>query len=159
MAKPTPPSLARVVGLRRKDGRPPGLAHVTLLSFGNLEERPGGFVRLLLGKMEGFEARAFHVAFDRIIERPCVTLRSRKTLQAAKAFQVGLANHLIARGFASFEKLPEAHLTLNYGRDGLGTEVIRPIEWCVDEVLLIESVHGQARHIVRGRWQLNPLLI
>ena len=159
MAKPPRGPLSRVAGLARKDARRPDLAHVTLLPFVDLRDGTGEFVFDLLARMRGFGPDAFHLAFDRIVERQCVTLRSGKMLQGARRFQRTLIGHLRERGFEYFGKSPEPHLTINYHRDGRGNEVIEPISWRVEEVLLIESVYGQSRHIEHGCWPLNPLLV
>lgn len=159
MGKPKPAPLASITALSRYGGRPAELTHVTLLPFADLVHERADFVPDLLETMRGFEEEAFHVGFNRIVEGQCVTLRARRVQKAAGIFQERLVEFLERRGFEAFEKPPKVHLTINYRRDGQGNEAIRPIEWCVDEVLLIESIHGQARHVVHGRWPLSPLLI
>jgi 2'-5' RNA ligase len=47
---------------------------------------------------------------------------------------------------------PEPHVTINYRGDRLGSRKIDPIGWTVEEILLVESVVGQTRHIVHGCW-------
>lgn len=159
MAKPTPRALAQILDMPRKDGRRPDLAHVTLLTFVDLERCVAGLLLRLLEAMRGFRADAFHLGFNRIVEGRCVTLRSRRAQQGARDFQEGLTRFLRARGFETFLPPPQVHLTINYRRDGRGAEPIRPVAWCVDEVLLIESLHGKSRHVEHGRWPLGPLLL
>lgn len=159
MAKPPPSPLAQAVAMQRYGGRPAELAHVTLLPFADLNEAPPSFVAKLLRAMRGFRAEAFHLCFDRIAEGQGVTLRSRRLQRSAWDFQEHLARFLAARGFTTFGKAPKVHLTINYRRDGHGDEVIARIGWCVEEVLLIESLHGQSRHEVHGRWRLDSLLL
>jgi RNA 2',3'-cyclic 3'-phosphodiesterase len=159
MAKPTPMPLADIISMPRYGGRPAELAHVTLLPFADLNERPESFVPHLVERMRGFDEEAFHLCFDRIEERRCVTLRSRRRHRKARRFQGELVRFLTERGFTTFQKAPEVHLTINYQRDGRGSEAIPPLAWCVDEVLLIESVYGKSRHIVHARWPLRSLLL
>lgn len=159
MAKPPRQPLAAILAQPRKDARRPDLAHVTLLPFADLDDEPDSLVPDLVEAMRGFHARAFHLLFDQVTERHCVTLRSRKSLREARRFQANLARHLASRGFTDFGRAPEVHLTLNYHRDGLGRQTIVPIEWRVDEVLLVESVHGRSLHVEHGRWPLAPLLL
>ena len=136
--------------------RNPGLLHLTILALADgREESLPRFIEL----MDGFGAYAFHVKFDRIIESRVVALSSRKRLQRAEEFQQQLVQFLQRGGFTSFSSPPKPHVTLRYGRDGMGNEMIPSIGWKVDEVLLIESLVGRATHIERGRWQLEPLLI
>lgn len=159
MGKPKPGALARITALSRYGGRPPELAHVTLLPFADLARECTGFVPNLLAAMHGSKEDAFHIGFNRIVEGQCVTLRARRVLKEADVFQERLVGFLKLRGFETFAKPPKVHLTINYRRDDRGDDAIEPIAWCVDEVLLIESPHGQARHVTHGRWPVSPLLI
>jgi RNA 2',3'-cyclic 3'-phosphodiesterase len=159
MAKPTPRAIAYIAGLARKDRRALDLAHVTLLVFADLERRVAGFLDEVLEALRGFEADAFHVGFNRIVEGRCVTLRSRRLQRDARDFQAQLTRFLRRRGFDDFREPPDVHLTINYHRDRQANQTIPPFDWCVDEILLIESVYGKSRHIVHGRWPLLPLLL
>lgn len=159
MGKPKPAALAKITALPRYGGRSAELAHVTLLPFADLARESADFVPNLLAMMRGFEEDAFHVGFNRIVEGHCVTLRARRVQKAACVFQERLLAFLKLRGFETIAKPPKVHLTINYQRDGQGDQPIEPIAWCNDEVLLIESIHGQARHVVHGRWSLCPLLV
>lgn len=160
MAKPPREPLSQIASLPRMSAaRAPSLAHVTLLPFADLADQPARFVPDLLARMRGFGAFAFHVCFDRIVEHRAVTLRPGRTPSAARTFQNGLVDYLTAGGFEAFGKPPAVHLTISYVRDGQGNEPIAPIGWRVDEVLLVESIHGKATHKVHGRWQLDPLLV
>jgi RNA 2',3'-cyclic 3'-phosphodiesterase len=159
MGKPPPAALARIMALPRYGGRAAELAHVTLLPFADLAREPANFVPRLLETMRGFKEDAFHIGFNRIAEGRCVILCARRVQNAAGVFQDRLVGFLEQRGFAAFQVPPKVHLTINYRRDGRGGEAIEPIAWCMDEVLLIESVYGQARHVMHGRWPLSPLLI
>lgn len=159
MAKPPPRALSEVMSQSRKDGRRPDLAHVTLLRFADLECSSAGFLACLLEAMRGFRHDAFHIGFNRIVESRCVTLRSRRLQREARDFQEDLLRFLEARGLSEAPHAPQIHLTINYRRDGMGGEAIRPFDWCVDEVVVIESISGQSRHVVHGRWPLDRLLL
>lgn len=129
---------------------------MSLLAFVDLAEAPPSFLSVLCELLKGFEAAAFHVAFDRIEERRAVTLRSSAPLTAVRQFQTEFTGYLKAAGFPFFGPPPEPHVTINYRGDGKGTEGIHPVGWKVEEVLLIESVVGQAQHISHHRLALNP---
>jgi 2'-5' RNA ligase len=129
---------------------------MSLLAFVDLAEVPPSFLSALCGLLENFEAPAFHVTFDHIEERRAVTLRSSAPLTAARQFQTEFTDFLKAAGFRFFGSPPEPHVTINYRGDGKGIEEIPPVGWKVEEVLLIESVVGQARHIPHHRLALNP---
>lgn len=160
MSKPPPPILSRMSQL---DRMPPqsGLErlHATLLALGDLAELPEGHLPAVLEAMDGFHADAFHMYFDYIVEGEVVALRSRKKQRGADAFRKHLVRFLQERDFHAFVVPGKAHVTLRYDRDGKGDEPIQPIDWRVDEVLLIESLGGKSTHVERGRWQLDPLLI
>lgn len=160
MAKPPPDILAQLSALpRRSRERPSDLLHVTLLAFVDLADWPPEFMPLLGEILSGFEADAFDIMFDRIVERRAVTLRSSRPLKPARAFQRQLMDFLKSQGFRWFGAAPVPHLTVNYHGDGLGDEPTAPIAWRVEEVLLIESFYGKARHEVRGRLRLRqPML-
>jgi 2'-5' RNA ligase len=157
MAKPTVDAAAAIFDLSRCDRRRRReLLHMSLLAFVDLAEVPPSFLSILCKLLKGFEAPAFHVAFDRIEERRAVTLRSSAPLAAVRRFQTEFTDYLKAAGFPFFGSPPEPHVTINYRSDGKGTEEIHPVGWKVEEVLLIESVVGQARHIPHHRLALTP---
>ena len=85
-----------------------------------------------------------------------MTLRTRLALAEARAFQAALIRHLlIRRAPIGLGTTPEPHLTINYRGDGLGARKTDPINWTVNEVLLIESVVGKTTHVEHGRWPLR----
>lgn len=157
-----PPMLERraVAAMPRySSARDPALLHLTIMGLFDLAGQPEELLHTFAGLMKGFFAYAFHVRFDRIAESGVVALSSRRQLQGAVEFQRQLTQYLRSRDFTWFGKPPRPHMTIRYGRDGVGDEAILPIGWRVDEILLIESLGGKATHIERGRWQLEPLLI
>ena len=155
MVKPPADVAARIHALSRNDRhRDVALLHMTLAAFGDLAEAPAGFLELVIRGLDEFAAGAFPVRFDRIECRKATTLRSSTPLAAAWEFQRRLAEYFEQHGFREFNLPPELHVTINYRGDRLGSEAIAPIEWTATEMLLVESVTGQARHIVHGRWSL-----
>jgi 2'-5' RNA ligase len=155
MAKPPAEIVARIHSLPRNDQRRAAdLLHITFAAFMDLAEAPAGFLELVIRGIDDFDANAFPVRFDRIECRKATTLRSSAPLAAAWEFQRQLAEYFQQHGFKEFNLPPELHVTINYRGDGLGAEAIDPIEWIAAEILLVESVVGQARHIVHGRWPL-----
>lgn len=156
MAKPPPEVAARIAALPRNDPkRGPDLLHVTLMKLFDLADAPPAWLPAVIAALEAFAGPAFPLAFDRIEARKAVTLRTRDPLLAARAFQAALVRHLLERrapiGLAT---TPEPHLTINYKDDRQGGRKTEPIGWTVDEILLIESVVGQTRHVEHGRWPL-----
>jgi 2'-5' RNA ligase len=155
MAKPPPDVRDRISTLARTGrDRSPELLHMTLLQFGDLAYLPTEFVPILLSILKEFEADALEFLFDTIVERKAVTLRPSLG-SAGRNLQITLMDFLKSRDFPFFGAAPAVHVTINYRRDGKGDERIDPIAWRVDEILLIESIHGEARHELRGRVPLR----
>ena len=48
----------------------------------------------------------------------------------------------------------EPHLTLLRDRIAAPEEFIEPVSWRVQEFVLLDSIHGEGRHEVLGRWAL-----
>lgn len=157
MAKPPPQAAARIAALLRNDpGRGQELLHVTLLKLFDLHHAPPQWLPTLIAALDAFDGAAFPLAFDRIENTKAVTLRTRAPLPEARAFQAALVRHLLERRAPlMLGTTPEPHLTINYGGDRVGTQKIEPVGWAVEEILLIESVVGKARHVEHGRWPLR----
>lgn len=156
MAKPPADIAARIAALPRNDRRRGAdLLHMTFATFGDLAEAPAGFLELVIRGLDDFDACAFAVRLDRIECRKATTLRSSTPLAAAWEYQRRLAEYFEQHGFREFNLPPELHVTIDYRGDGLGAEAIEPVEWTAAEMLLVESVTGETRHVVRGRWPLS----
>jgi 2'-5' RNA ligase len=141
--------------LRAQPNRAAGLLHVTMLKLAiDLADHTGALLPFLLAAMQDFQGNAFRMVFDRVVETGHVTLHGSEPMLGVTSFQAALMDHLLRREFEFLGDAPVPHMTLRYGTDGRGSETIDPISWRVEELLLIESVHGQARHRVRGRWPL-----
>lgn len=157
MAKPPPEVAAQVASLSRNDQRRgPELLHVTLLSLFDLAVAPGDWLTVAITALDAFEGSPFPLSFDRIEERRAVTLRTRDPLPEARALQAGLLRFLLERRVPlMLGTTPIPHLTINYRGDGQGARKITPIGWTVTEILLVESVLGQTRHVEHGCWALT----
>lgn len=138
--------------------RNPSLLHCTILPLFDLAEYPQE-LDVFVDLMGDFRATAFYLRFDCIVEKGVVALSSRTRSRGATEVQQHLVHFLRTRGFSQFGTPPRPHVTINYNGDGKGNETIPPISWRVEELLLIESLGGKSTHLVRGRWQLDPLLI
>lgn len=157
MAKPPLDAAARITALPRNDPkRGPELLHVTLTTLFDLATAPPAWLPAVIAALDGFEGNRFALSFDRIRVGKCVTLRSREPLLEARAFQAALIRFLLERGAPiMLGTTPEPHVTINYTDDRQGNRAIEPIGWTVDQILLVESVVGQARHVEHGRWVLR----
>ncbi len=161
MAKPPPHVQAQIAALPRNDpGRGGELLHVTLLKLFDLHYAPPEWLAQVIAALDSFDAPAFPLAFDRIENRKCVTLRTRALLAEARAFQKALVDHLLAaRAPMMLGTTPEPHVTINYRGDRLGSQKTAPIGWTVAEILLVESIVGKTTHVEHGRWPLRPAAV
>lgn len=154
MAKPPGAILAELTRLRASLGiesrYAPDRLHSTLLPLGQSSRETIDAARRILG---GFHADPFPVSFDHVEGN---TLKRRKGLRAPADFQRALARHFAVSGFLAPPYGFDLHLNLDYGTRPDRRVSIAPLSWRVAEVLLIESVHGEGRHIEHGRF---PLLV
>ncbi|WP_343520640.1 2'-5' RNA ligase family protein [Sphingomonas sp.] len=120
--------------------------HSTLLPIGESTEPA---IDAIHRAMQAFDAEPFPVAFDHIEGD---TLKPRKGQRAPGYFQRALVARIARCGVPLPDYAFSLHLNLAYGGSSTRRAAIPPIEWPVDEILLIES--GNGRHIDHGRWPL-----
>jgi 2'-5' RNA ligase len=161
MAKPPPEAQAQIAALPRNDSqRGPHLLHVTLLKLFDLHYARPEWLGQVIAALDTFDAPAFPLAFDRIENRKCVTLRTRAPLPEARAFQAALVRHLLEhKAPLMLGTTPEPHVTINYRGDRLNAQKTAPIGWTVAEILLVESVVGKTEHVEHGKWPLRPATV
>lgn len=149
-AKPPAEKLAALRRLRAGFGIESRYAlerlHSTLLILGASSDRRIAVAREVLA---GVHAEPFEVVFDHI---EGATLKPRKGLRAPGMFQRALARHFRHSGFDLPDYNFGLHLNLDYPPVSDRRAAIPPLQWTVDEILLIES--GSGRHIVHDRRSL-----
>lgn len=157
-AKPPPEPLVSIAALTRRDrSRRPELLHNTLFALGDLATAPAGRLPALIEAVTTFDGLAFSLTYDRIVEGERVTklVGNRYAGAPVRTFQRHFAAHLARHGIAA-ARGPAPHVTLAYRRDGRGDALLpRPIGWRVEEILLVESVVGEGRHVVHARRRLD----
>jgi 2'-5' RNA ligase len=156
MVKP-PRAVAERMALNRRATRPADLLHMTLLPLGDRQLHSDAALAELIAGLDRLQLFAFRAVFDRVHEsNRTVGLRASEPIEGAMAFHGALRAALVRQGIVvrSYDFHP--HVTLAYRRDGFGNEAILPISWRVEDFRLIESVHGEGRHIEHARF---PLLV
>ena len=138
--------------------------HVTLHWLGDHAEPPTELIRAALRAGERTDTAPFEVAFDRLQSlgsagqhRRPVVLSGRAGLVALRRFQRTLAGSMADAGIGRHVRDARTfhpHVTLLYDDKGVRARAIAPIRWTVHEFLLIESLVGQSRYSVLGRWSL-----
>lgn len=156
MAKPAENVACEIATIDRNDPRrSAALLHTTILPLFDLGYAPDYALPAIIELLRRFEGNPFPLIFDRIEERKAVTLRSSLGLVDAVRCQRRLIDHLVSAKFPVRAKPPALHMTINYRGDGLGVELIKPVHFLVNELLLIESVYGEGRHVVHTRIPLT----
>ena len=150
MIKPGAASRARLIRICAALGietrYAPERWHSTLLPVG---ESDPATIDALHRALAGFDAAPFSIAFDHVEGD---TLKPRKGQRAPGLFQRALAAWLMRRSIALPAYAFGLHLNLAYGGTSLRRARVEPVEWSVEDILLIES--GNGRHVEHGRWPL-----
>ncbi|WP_375403788.1 2'-5' RNA ligase family protein [uncultured Sphingomonas sp.] len=151
MIKP-PPGPAREIGAL--SARPAELLHVTVRPLGDAALFDAGAEARLLRALDAFRAPPFRVVFDRLHgSGETLSLRGSRVMEGARRFERRLVETLTHRvGMPRYRFAP--HLTLAYGHTVRRNEHIDAVSWLVEEYLLVESVYGEGRHVLLGRWPL-----
>jgi RNA 2',3'-cyclic 3'-phosphodiesterase len=135
--------------------------HLSLNGLGAHREPPRGLIARAVAACGTISARPFVISFNRLGSwgrgqgQRALVLRGDDGVAGAFALheaihrvlaQAGLV-HPRARDF-------EPHLTLLRDRVDAPEAFIEPVSWRVGEFVLLDSVHGEGRHEVLGRWAL-----
>lgn len=134
--------------------------HVTLHALGDYAERPVDLVERARRAGAAVDVEPFEVAFDRLVgwgpEARLLALRGdSRAMRGLRVLQRAVAAAMVDEGLGHLARSSfRPHVSLLYGDQALPAEAIEPIHWCVDELLLIESVFGAGEHRMLGRWPL-----
>jgi 2'-5' RNA ligase len=141
---------------------PPERLHVSLTHVASGPEIPSAVVARALDAAATIAARPFLLAFNRLATwggKPgdrCVVLWGDEGVAGATGLQAALHRALTTAGVVRPAQAAfEPHLTLLRKQRDAPPEFIPPLRWWVREFLLIDSVHGEGRHEVLGRWTLG----
>jgi len=124
--------------------------HTTLLPLGDGRDISCEYLDLLHRALSSLCAEPFPIAFDKLNRNALVGTKMREL----RAFQRRLVRCLIAFGIPIPAYRFAPHLSLAYGATPDRRIAIPPINWLVEEYLLIRSIHGEGRHEVLDRWPL-----
>ncbi len=87
--------------------------------------------------------------------RPIV-LYPDKGVEPARALAAQIRDAATRGGVGAVRRRLDPHVTLAYGEGFAGERPLAdPIAWRIDEVVLIDSLQGQTRHDILGRWKLG----
>jgi 2'-5' RNA ligase len=139
----------------------PRRLHVTLHHLGAWPELPPDLVTRSAQAATSLRGVAFEVRFDsvgsfrsRARKHPLVLL-ARAAMPALQAFRSDLGAALRLHGVAAGEGDFTPHMTLLRDACVLPEQPVDPIGWKAREFVLLQSLIGQGRHVVLGRWPLQ----
>ena len=157
VAKP-PAELARTISSLDEvsRNRPLDLLHATIQPLGDRSWLTDADIEAACRRLSGVRYAPFLMLFDRLEGGKTMSLSGGSRNCAAQDFRIAVLDAL----FGHFERLPawrlDPHMTIDHRADGRpGRLLDRPIAWLVEEFMLVESVHGETRHIEWGRWRLR----
>jgi 2'-5' RNA ligase len=135
--------------------------HVSLNGLGAHRDLPRRLVARAVEACGAVPARPFVVSFNRLGswgrgdgQRPFV-LRGDEGVAGVYALHDAIHRALAAAGVVRPRSRDfEPHLTLLRDRIAAPEEFIEPVSWRVQEFVLLDSVHGEGRHELLGRWTL-----
>lgn len=153
--------LRRELGLKGRPLKAEHL-HLTLHHVGDFEGFPADLVHKLLEASKTVHAPAVPVCLDALLSfgranrrnNPLVLLAG-EPLEPLRAFHRSLGVHLQSAGLGSARGKFTPHLTLLYDDALIELRAVEPLRWTASEFLLIDSLIGQTRHVVLGRWPLH----
>jgi RNA 2',3'-cyclic 3'-phosphodiesterase len=156
MAKPPSALADQIAALPRAwRSRSAELLHITVQPLFDLRSLPPEILPRAIAWCEALRsAPPFRVTLD-CIRESASTVSLRGSAPGAAAFHRAVRDALMRDGFPVPPYRFDPHVTIAYRPDGKGNEAIAPIAWDVEELLLVESVVGEARHVVHGRWPLQ----
>jgi 2'-5' RNA ligase len=136
--------------------RPSNLLHTTIQPIGSRQWLTDADIELTCRTLARVRYEPFLLRFDRIEGGDHRTLCGGDLDNpAAQDFRLAVIDALSSH----FRWLPayrlHPHMTLDYRSRGPGRLLDQPIAWLIEEFMLIESVHGETRHIEWGRWRLG----
>ncbi len=153
----------RVHGLK---GQPIALdrSHVTLFHLGDHLELRADIVTAARAAAESLVAAPFDVAFDRVASfrgrarnLPFVlrTDEGAEGIAALMTFQKTLGEALKKNGLARWVGTQfTPHVTLMYDDEPVAEQLVDPIGWTVNELVLVHSLLGRKQHVSLARWPL-----
>jgi len=130
--------------------------HMTALMLGNFQHTPTDLIARIADVLSRSMLCRCRIVLDMLVGGPGTTLLvPSEPLRGMEAVQARLAALVAHAGIAPAPWWRfSPHMTLHYDSGERGQQPIDPISWTATELVLIESLVGQSRHLTRGRWRL-----
>ena len=135
--------------------------HTSLNGLGGHPELPRRLIAQAIEACGTIAARPFVVSFNRLGSwgrgdgQRAFVLRGDDGMAGVSALHDVIHRALAEAGVVRPRPRDfEPHLTLLRDRIAAREEFIEPVSWWVQEFVLLDSIHGEGRHEVLGRWAL-----
>ena len=137
--------------------------HITLHHLGDYVGLRQDIVAAAMEAASRVQMESFDVCFETAVsfkgrpDRKPFVLRGGDGLRDLTALQQSLGAAMKKTILGSWVQ-PKftPHVTLLYDDQLVEERAVEPVKWEANEFVLIHSLLGQTRHIVLGRWALNP---
>lgn len=166
--RPTTEATTQIAHVAREHVKGSGLSgklvlpehfHVSLLSVGSFADRcPPSVMSAVRDAAASLPMIPFTVSFDRIATfggtsgRRAIVLTGGEGVEGLVRFQHDLNIAMIKAGLGPRQAGRfTPHVTMMYG-DHVHEFSIQPISWTVNALVLVDSLVGQTRHVLLGRW-------
>ena len=137
--------------------------HVSLIGLGCFPRVPSQVVEMACRVAEAIAGRPFRLAFNRLASwgrgdgQRAVVLSGDDGVIGVETLHDALHAALAARGMVRGRPRPFwPHMTVLHDRRELPETFVGPVNWLVEDFVLIDSLHGEGRHELVGRWRLQP---
>jgi len=163
---PDPPAAERIANTAQHFRRAYGLKgnpllterfHVSVQGIGDYDGLPRSIVHKAMEAGAAVRATSFDVAFDRIksfSSNNALVLCGGDGVDGLVMFHQSLRMEMLKSGLSVRSNFTP-HITLLYDDGHLDEQPIHPIRWTVREFVLVHSLIGSTKHVVRGWWQLS----
>jgi 2'-5' RNA ligase len=163
---PDPPAAVRIANTAQHFRRAYGLKgnpllterfHVSVQGIGDYDGLPRSIVHKAMEAGAAVRAMSFDVAFDRIksfSSNNALVLCGGDGVAGLVMFHQSLRMEMLKSGLSVRSNFTP-HITLLYDDGHLDEQPIHPIRWTVREFVLVHSLIGSTKHVVRGWWQLS----
>ena len=131
--------------------------HVSVQGIGDYDGLPRSIVHKAMEAGAAVRAMSFDVAFDRIksfSSNNALVLGGGNGVDGLVMFHQSLRMEMLKSGLSVRSNFTP-HITLLYDDGHLDEQPIHPIRWTVREFVLVHSLIGSTKHVVRGWWQLS----
>lgn len=140
---------------------PPERLHVSLFAVGGFSGTcPSAVINDAKAIAGTVSMAPFKVAFDRVASfggrsgKRALVLTGSEGVAGLVRFQQTLSLAMLKAGVGLRQRSKfTPHLTMMYA-DQTSAFAIEPMSWTVNEFVLVDSLYGQSRHVLLGRWPL-----